>query len=614
MVTPFRPLSTITAPLAAALVFLAPVRPAVAQATGQTLFKHVRVFDGSRTIGVRDVLVVGGKIAAIGTDLAIPARATVVDGAGRTLLPGLIDSHTHAYGDALNQALVFGVTTELDMFSDERTDAQLRAEQKADNVPGRADIYSAGTLVTAPKGHGTEYGLPIPTLASADSAQAFVDARIAEGSDYIKIIYDNGSTYGMVIPTLSKEELSAVVRAAHARGKLAVVHIGSLADARDAINAGADGLEHLFVDRAPDAGFGAFVAAHHAFVVPTLTVLKGVTGISGAGDLATDTHVAPYLSAASRGTLGAMFPVRSNAPARNYAAAEASVKQLRAAGVPILAGTDAPNPGTAHGIALHRELELLVHAGLSPTEALAAATSVPARLFSLNDRGSIALGRRADLLLVEGDPTSDITATRTIDGVWKGGTRLDRAAVASTVRTSAAAAKQAAGATQPAGGPISDFDSGRISSNFGLGWMVSTDQLAGGSSTATMAIVAGGVAGTTGALGVEGTVAPGLPFAWSGVMFMPGARPMQPTNISASKALRFWARGDGKTYHIMMFAESRGRMPIMKDFIAGAEWKEYTFPIASFDGIDGHDVMGIAFTSGPEAGTYRFRIDQVSLQ
>lgn len=608
MVTPFRPLGAIAVLLAAALVSIAPVHRAVAQAGEQTLFKHVRVFDGSKTIGVRDVLVSGGKIAAIQTELATPAGATVINGSGKTILPGLIDSHAHAFGDALDQALAFGVTTELDMFSDVNTDAQLRAEQKAGNVAGRADIYSAGTLVTVPKGHGTEYGLPIPTLASADSAQAFVDARIAEGSDYIKIVYDNGSTYGMVIPTLSKDELGAVVRAAHARGKLAVVHIGSLADARDAINAGADGLEHLFVDRAPDAGFGAFVAAHHAFVVPTLTVLKSVTGTSDAGDLANDARLSPYLSASGRGTISGAFPRRSNAPAVSYAAAEASVKQLRAAGVPILAGTDAPNPGTAHGIALHRELELLVHAGLSPTEALAGATSIPARLFSLGDRGRIAVGKRADLLLVDGDPTSDITATRSIDGVWKGGVKLDRAALANAV-----VAAHPTATTAPIGGLISDFDSGKISSSFGVGWTISTDQLLGGSSTATMAIVAGGAAGTAGALGVEGTVAPGLPFAWSGVMFMPGARPMQPTNLS-SKALRFWARGDGKTYHIMMFAESRGRIPIMKDFVAGAEWKEYTFPIASFDGIDGHDVMGIAFTSGPEAGAYKFRIDQVALQ
>jgi imidazolonepropionase-like amidohydrolase len=103
----------------------------------------------------------------------------------------------------------------------------------------------------------------------------------------------------------------------------------------------------------------------------------------------------------------------------------------------VLAGTDAnyPGPGnahpllrafTGHGIALHHELALLTRAGLTPAEALAAATSVPAAIFGLTDRGRIAPGLRADLLLVDGDPSADITATRDIAAIWRGGTRLPR--------------------------------------------------------------------------------------------------------------------------------------------------------------------------------------------
>jgi imidazolonepropionase-like amidohydrolase len=103
-----------------------------------------------------------------------------------------------------------------------------------------------------------------------------------------------------------------------------------------------------------------------------------------------------------------------------------SVARLHAAGVPILAGTDAPNPGTAHGPSLHGELELLVRAGLTPVEALRAATSTPARVFRLGDRGRIAPGMRADLVLVDGDPTSDVTATRRITRIWKNGFPVDR--------------------------------------------------------------------------------------------------------------------------------------------------------------------------------------------
>jgi hypothetical protein len=102
-----------------------------------------------------------------------------------------------------------------------------------------------------------------------------------KGSDYIKLILDDASAYGGHRPTLSKETLTAAIAAAHKRGKLTVVHIGTLQDAEEAINAGADGLAHLFVGPKSDPDFGRLVASHHAFVVPTLTVLKSVCGTAG---------------------------------------------------------------------------------------------------------------------------------------------------------------------------------------------------------------------------------------------------------------------------------------------------------------------------------------------
>ena len=318
-----------------------------AEAPRALWFHQVRVFDGKSVLPLADVLVLDGRIAAFGPEVKAPGDAVKIDGHGKTLLPGLIDSHTHIYPGALQQALAFGVTTELDMFSDPKLDAQLRDEQAEGKGLDRADLRSAGVLATAPKGHGTEFGIEIPTLTSPAEAQAFVDARIAEGSDYIKIIYDDGSTYGLHFPTLSPETMKAVIAAAHKSGKLAVVHIGSLADAREAIADGADGLAHLFVDRAPDPEFGRFVAAHHAFVVPTSRCSKASPS-------------------AQRRRPGERSPVRPLHPARllkqpraelrpasprprcTTRGAGEAVRQLKAAGVPLLAGSDAPNPGTAH--------------------------------------------------------------------------------------------------------------------------------------------------------------------------------------------------------------------------------------------------------------------------
>ena len=584
--------------------------------SGSVLIRNVRLFDGERVLSGNSVLVANGRIARVGASISAPAGVSVVDGTGKTLLPGLIDSHTHTWGTALRDAAALGVTTVLDMFTDPKTAAHFR---RLDGTPaGRstADFRSAGVLVTAPKGHGTEYGMAIPTITSPNEAPAFVDARLAEGSDYIKIVYDDGHTYGIKFATIDKPTMKAVVDAAHARKRMAVVHIGDLAGARDAIDVGANGLVHLFVDSMPDTGFAKSVAAHHAFVIPTLTVLESISWGDGGTLIAKDPKLAPYIPVANAQTLQQTFPKRAGST-REVAFALETVRQLHALGVPILAGTDAPNPGTAHGASIHRELELLVKAGLTPIEALQAATSVPARTFSLADRGRIAPGLRGDLVLVNGDPTTDILATRDIVGVWKRGLPIDREAYRAEIAK--AAADAASGAFRvPAGsesGDVSDFDSGKPTAKFGSGWFVTTDQLAGGKSVATIDVVQGGANNSSGALEIKGTLDAGLPYGWSGVMFTPGQTPMAPANLSSKKELRFYAKGEeGRSYAIMMFTRSTGRTPVTRPFTTSAEWKEIVLPVASVPGIDARDLMGIAFVASGTPGPFRLLIDEVKLR
>jgi imidazolonepropionase-like amidohydrolase len=590
---------------------------AIAQESGRPLvIRNVRIFDGSRVLAEDTVIVRNGRIAEIGKRLSLPADAQVIDGTGQTLLPGLIDAHTHVFGEALKQALIFGVTTELDMFTDYRMAAEVRKQQAAGKSLDAADLFSAGTLVTAPKGHGTEYGISIPTINGPDEAQAFVDARIAEGSDYIKIIYDDGSTYGLHIPTISKATMAAVVAAAHRRGKLAVVHIGSLQDARDAIDAGADGLAHLFIDRQPEPDFGRFIATHHAFVVATLTVLESVSGTASGASLITDPNLGPYISLGDAANLRKSFPKGSGVTS-SYATAEEAVRQLKAAHVPILAGTDAPNPGTAHGASIHRELELLVNAGLTPIEALAAATSLPAEQFHLKDRGRIATGLRADLLLAKGDPTTDIKATRNIVGVWKLGVPADRTAYLTAIEREKSAVEQERQSPAPAGsesGIVSDFKEEKPTAKFGFGWAVSTDSVAGGKSTAEYKVVPEGAHGSKGSLLITGEITQDFAYPWAGAMFFPGAAPMQPANLASKKEITFWAKRDGKTYRIMLFAKSGGAIPPTQNFVAGPEWKEYRFSLSQFNGMDGHDLMGLLFAGGTAPGKFAFQIDDVRFQ
>jgi imidazolonepropionase-like amidohydrolase len=408
---------------------------ATAQMHGPSvLIGDVRVFDGERVVEHRSVLVTNGKISRVaGPDFKSPG-ADVVDGRGRTLLPGLFDAHVHIPAnarDALHQALMFGVTTQLDMFS-VPDKMRLMKDAVAGDPADVSDIRTAGTGATAPGGHPTQMGgPPFPTITDPGQAQAFVDARIAEGSDYIKLVHDDGSAIGAAfgsgrrIPMLSNATMRAVVVAAHKRGKLAVVHVLSETQARDAIAAGADGLAHLFPADSVSPDFGRFAARHHVFAIPTLSTIALFCGRSPGPSLLADHRTQPYIRDEWRQAL--QVPPDS-AKEHLCKGTEAAIRELSAAGVPILAGTDAPVPGNTYGASVHAELALLVQAGLTPLQALAAATSAPARAFRLADRGFIRPGMRADLVMVDGDPTQDILATRNIVAIWKHGTAVTRPA------------------------------------------------------------------------------------------------------------------------------------------------------------------------------------------
>lgn len=276
--------------------------------------------------------------------------------------------------------------------------------------------------------------------------------------------------------------------------------------------------------------------------------------------------------------------------------------------MPILAGTDAPNPGTIHGASLHHELQLLVESGLSPIDALRAATSLPAMCFGLNDRGIIASGKRADLVLVKGDPARRIEDTTRIVGVWKNGRLIDRDQRKKAIANS----NTPDGKSDLPIRVISHFDSGDPASDFGAGWMGSTDSIMGGSSTVAMKVVPGGAVESKHSLLVTGTTQKRQP-AFSGVMFSPADVPMQPADISGHATLAFWAKGNGSDHKIMLFFQKRGFQPAIKKFRANKEWQQYSFAIKDFEGCDGTDVTGIWF-GNDNSGDFQFQVDEVVLK
>lgn len=404
--------------------------PAFSQTPPAQLIRDVRVFNGQDVQEHRSVLLDNGRISRIGGPALTEPKAEVIDGSGRTLLPGLIDAHIHMPDNvegAAHQALLLGVTTQLDMSS---IGDRLKTVKKIEieDRPSLADLRTAGNPATVPGGHPSQMGgPPFPTLTGPDQALAFVEARIEEGADYIKIIHDDGSTWPWThdrVPMLDNPTMRALVAAAHKRGKLAVVHVLSEQQARDAIESGADGLAHLFLGDSVSADFARLVASHHAFVVPTLSTLYLNCGRSRGPAILADPRLRPFIS----NEWIASMSIPKPDPSANHlcSGADEAVRKLTKAGVSLLTGTDTPAPGATYGASVHGELELLVDDGLTPTQALIAATSAPAAAFRLTDRGRILPGKRADLLLVQGDPTKNILDTRNIVAVWKRGIAVQR--------------------------------------------------------------------------------------------------------------------------------------------------------------------------------------------
>jgi imidazolonepropionase-like amidohydrolase len=354
------------------------------------LIRDVRVFDGEQVLEHRSVLVEDGKISRIGGAELKVRNAEVIEGRGRTLFPGLIDAHVHIPNhaeQAAHQALVLGVTTQFDMFTGGERLKQIK-EMETEDRPDLADVRTAGIGATVPGGHPTQMGGgPIPTITGPEQAQDWVDARIAEGSDYIKIIHDDGSTWTWTttrVPMLDNATLRALVEAAHKRGKLAVVHALSEPQARDAVAAGADGLAHMFTGDSVGADFGQFLASHHVFVIPTLSTIYWDCGKSEGPAILADPRLGSHIGEEWRKSMDVPKPDATKNHFCN--GTHQGIHQLVAAHVPILTGTDAPIPGTTYGASVHGEMTLLARAGLTPLQALTAATSAPAVCFHLASR------------------------------------------------------------------------------------------------------------------------------------------------------------------------------------------------------------------------------------
>ncbi len=368
------------------------------------------------------VLVADGVITAVGPDaeVRLPAGAEVVDVTGHTVLPGLVDLHVHlgspelAGGEQMawwrwpqrvadtvrfvpgtrRALLEAGVTSVRSLGDDHAWVIEMRSLLRDGELEGPR-LFAAGPLFTTHNGH------PVATLGadpvsdavrlpgSTEEARRMIRALATgpEPVDLIKVVQERGSTNRPLEP-FSSDVLRAIVEEAHAHGLPVVAHWGSVADLADVLAAGVDGLEHLeareLLDGWPEATLQALVARGVA-LDPTLAV----------------TEVA--------------------LPAEPHRALRQRTAEYAAAGGALVAGSDAGMPGVPFGGGLHRELELLVEAGLSPQEALQATTVRAAAVLRTDHIGVLAPGRAADLLVVDGAPHRDISAIRRVALVLRDG-------------------------------------------------------------------------------------------------------------------------------------------------------------------------------------------------
>lgn len=434
-----------------------------AQKPPALLIKDVAVLnvESGKLTANRDVLVTGDKITRVAASgqIEAPAGAQEIDGRGATLLPGLIDMHSHLgnasaprwVGEMPNpprnmQAYLYcGVTTVFDAAGMANKAFKLRDQVASGELLGPR-IYAAGPIFTARGGHPAAvlkvfapwwirwYLIPRYTrqVETPEAARAAVQEIAGLGADAIKLAVDRIPEQS---PRLHAEVLNAIVAEARAQKLRAVAHIGTVEDAIDAADAGVSLWVHgVYKERIPDEQIQT-LAGYRIPMVATIVVFEGYA-LLGRGpreptplerETATPEVLAAFDNPPRTQDAEYFRPYLEHLHSQRQNWRD-NVRRLHAAGVTILAGSDTQS-GVFPGAGLHRELHLLQESGMTPAQVIRAATLDAARYLADGqepDYGIVQEGKQADLLLVEGNPLQDLGALAKIRQVIKGGVPLER--------------------------------------------------------------------------------------------------------------------------------------------------------------------------------------------
>jgi imidazolonepropionase-like amidohydrolase len=391
----------------------------VGQASNLTVFEGARVItgDGSAPIDNAVIVVQDGRIVQVGPvgRVQAPAGAARVDLAGKTVMPAIVDAHTHMARmradliAQLRRQAYYGVAAVASLGQD---DMALAREVRGEVIPNAASLRTAGRGITMPEPGRSEVPYWIQTEAEARQA---VQELAANRVDIVKIwVDDRNGQYKKLTPPL----YGAIIDEAHKNGLRVTAHVFTLEDAKGLLRAGVDAFAHGVRDTdVDDELIGLWKERPRVVLVPNLPARGVPEDLSWLGGTVPGEEIARMTEAAAKmpPNAGASFQLQ----ARN-------LLKLKAAGVRIAFGTD-----TNAGWNAHQEMADMVAAGMTPAEVIVSATRNAADLLQIADLGMVAAGMSADFIVLDANPLDDITHTRRIAAVYLRGEKVDRPGISS---------------------------------------------------------------------------------------------------------------------------------------------------------------------------------------